>query len=1246
MKLKSSFLSVLLIIASIIIYSHAQAQHTKIYTGTSIDSMALYENKYHIHQIVLKEDIDISNASLIIEHINPEENIENQYINHANLDFFIGQARDQKIANILVPYYIEHQEKKGTLKDYSLAIHFNKTTDVAIQKVAHLQSATSSLLSEGTWYKISVPKEGIFKIDRNFLSSNGISVDQVNFQHLRIFGHGGGVIDERVLNDQPDDLMEIAAFYSSNQTIMSTQDYVLFYSTGPTTWEASTNTFLHRKNYYEDKSYYFITFDHGPGKKIEEKNYLSENFIDEINLSDERYLYHSEQYHPSGMGKQWYSQRLTPASNPSMTYAHTLPLQNATGTVTLNTKIANRSFTSGSATFYIDNQLIDQNNLFPSGDNYKIREVNKSLSFTASGSPQELKFKFQLPGNSEAYIAYIEANFQKPIQFQDPQVAFHSLHTLTYSDQDFVSFKINNAVPNLKVWNVTDHNNVYALTFSNQLSHIIDKAGKAQSYYAFTGNHFPIPSFSGTVAPQNLHALSEVEYVIITAPEFMDQAQELAQFHRDKYNTTVQVINVKKIYNEFSSGSQDIAAIRNFIRMMYTRGQEHNIPLKNVLLFGAASYDYKNIITPNTNFVPTFQTLNSEGYVSTYPTDDFFAILDEGESIHSLNSFLDIGIGRIPATSVAEAQNFVNKVKNYHSPESFGPWKMQASLVADDRETGMNHLADCESIAQPIIDNQPGFTLHKIYSDAHNVVAGASGNRYPTMNQAINERIFQGTFYMSYSGHGSPLRWAHEAILTADDYNNWRNINALPLMITATCDFGRYDEPNPEERSAGTKIIMNDKGGAIAMITTTQAVYSSSSTQLTRGMVDQLFQQNSQGDYQSIGLAYMNGKNFNLGQNAAKFALLGDPAMSLGFPKHKIIITDLSEIIGDQAYPTDTLKALGQYRITGKVVQQNDQPLDHFNGEINIRIYGQEEAVNTVNHFPGTTPSFSSQTNLVVNQKGIVENGHFALDLIISKDINYELGAAKIAMYAHSNEEDAMGYESEVTIGGYSENWAENHHPPIVKVYLYDSLYHYSGFTDPNPVIFVALEDDIGFNISGSSIGHDLIGILNEDFQNPVVLNTFFESSTEGPHKGFIYYPMFNLPEGEHVITVRAWDVHNNLGEGHVRFEVKKQLEDSLRIQNLHNFPNPFNEQTTFVFEHNLKNMDLKVHIDLFDISGKKVQTLVDSIAPSSNKVYIPWTGKDANDLPLSRGIYFYRVNIIKDEKVIDTAYEKLLLLR
>lgn len=1240
------------LILSLLASFHLNAQSVHFIEGNTVDSIDLFDGQFYTHHLPIKGNRTIIKVELIIQNIDQTKagNTSTVYHSEKSLDFFIGTANKQKIARILVPYYVTKDDNKGALKNYQLAVHYQADVQSHLSQKASLISATQSLLSLGNWYKIAVPKEGIYKIDRNFLSEQGIPVNNVNFQHLRIFGHGGTVISESVESDQPDDLMENAVFYSSNNSNMSAQDYVLFYATGPIEWKPTpSETFEHQPNYYENQSYYFITFDHGAGLKIQSENHLNETPSLQVHNSSDYYLYHQDSIHPSRMGKQWYSQRISSMGTSNMVHQRQLPLANAIGDVKLRTKLAVASNSnSNQANLSIDNQLLT-NELFPgTGINYKIREKILQNSFPASGGNQTLKIQYQLSGTGTVYLGFIEANFKRPITFSASGRTFNSFETDQISENDFASFHIKSANAQTKVWNIVNPNKVYEVAGQlNGNEYVIhDQGGKAQRYISFSGSDFPKPAYKGTVANQNLHALPATAYLILSPEQFLNQANELANFHRDKYGTHVTVVDVKKIYNEFSSGSQDIAAIRNFIKMLYDRGDSQSEELKNVLLFGAASFDYKNKIEPNTNLIPTFQTLNSEGYVSTYPTDDFFALLDNGESINSFNSFMDIGIGRIPATNVQEAQDFVNKIKHYHSPASFGSWKMQAALVADDKEIGMNHLNDCESITQPFLNNLPEFTLHKIYSDAHPVVSGASGNRYPTMNQAINERIYQGTFYMSYSGHGSPVRWSHEAILTPDDYDRWTNIDALPLMITATCDFGRYDEPNPEDRSAGTKILLNNKGGAIAMITTTQAVYASSSTSLTTELVNQTFQRDSNGLYPSLGQSYMNGKNTALGQNAAKFALLGDPAMTLAFPKHQVLVDSVVEITNNGTVLTDTFKALGKYKVYGSVESYQNQLQSNFNGTIELNLFGQKEQVNTINNFAGTTPSFESQTNIIVNQKGRVANGQFELEIIVPKDINFEYGDTKVGLYAFSDAEDAMGIIDSFTIGGYSNNPSENDIPPTVNVYLYDSIYHYAGFTDPDPVIFIDLEDDIGFNISGSSVGHDLIAILNEDFQNPMVLNNFFESSIEGPHKGHVYYPLYNLPEGEHVITVRAWDVHNNMGEGHVRFVVKKQEEDSLEIRNLINFPNPFKDATQFVFEHNLKHQEVDVQIDIFNTAGKFVKRLEANTTPSSNKVYINWSGEDENDQPLPKGIYFYKVTLIKDKKIIDQAYQKLLLLR
>lgn len=1223
----------------------AWAQHTSFIPGQYIDATELYDDQYHIHTFELKDHQDLQSVELIINSgtISPQQN---QKVNtNSSLDFFVGKAGRKTLARVFVPYYFEEDGVKKIIKDYQLAVHYqsvkNKTSPIVKTK-----SASSSLLSTGDWYKISIPKQGIYKIDRNFLTSMGVNVNQVNFQHLRIFGHDGSVIDEKVSADQADDMVENAIHFSSQNSQMSSNDYVLFYANGPTKWTAETNsTFRHHQNYYEDQSYYFISFDHGPSLNIASVDYRNESGVEEVNLSDDYFLYHKDEIHPSRMGKQWYSDRINTLSSPNMTQQINLPLSGSVGEVILRTKVAVDPIGhSNLLSVRVNNQEINSYNIQGTGNAYAIKENTSTSTFTSNGQNQSLQLKYTLNGSGNAYLGFVEGNYQRPIAFQTSGQRFHSFVPDNYDATDYITYKISQANNSTKVWNISNGNQPYEVKGNLNAGHyyINDKAGQVQKYYTFSGAEFPSPQFIETVSNQNLHALPQTDYLIISPKEFLAQARALADFHREYYGYHVTVVDVNKIYNEFSSGSQDIAGIRNFIKMFHDRYETGDaVYLKNVLLFGAASFDYKDIISPNTNFVPTFETLNSEGYVNTYPTDDFFAFLDEGENIESLNGFLDVGIGRIPANNVQEAIDFVDKIKHYHSAASFGTWKMQASFVADDKEEGMNHLNDCETISTPITQNLPEFTIHKIYSDAHQVISGASGNRYPTMNQAINERIFNGTFFMSYSGHGSPLRWSHEAILTIDDYGKWTNRNALPLMTTATCDFGRYDEPDPEERSAGTKIVMNNKGGAIAMITTTQAVFSSTSTVLSRNLASNIFKRDENGKYLSLGEAYIEGKNMSLNSNAAKFALLGDPAMSLAFPKHHVSIENIYENIEDDYEITDTFKALGRYKITGKVENYQGQIQNDFNGNIALNLYAQPELISTINNFPGTTPDFESQTNVLVNQKGKVTNGKFEIEIILPKDINFNYGEGKLALYAYSAKEDAMGIEKNITIGGYSNNPSENNIPPTVKVYIHDSIYHATGFTDPNPVFFIDLEDDIGFNISGSSVGHDLLLILDGDTKHPIVLNQFFEASEEGPHRGYIYYPMFNLKEGEHHIEVRAWDVHNNLGVGSLQFEVKKQEEEGLWIRNLTNYPNPFDQSTTFVFEHNLKLLDLELYIDIYNASGQFIERIHQTINPESNKVYVPWQAER-----LGKGIYFYKVSIMHEEKIIDQAQQKFVLYR
>ena len=114
--------------------------------------------------------------------------------------------------------------------------------------------------------------------------------------------------------------------------------------------------------------------------------------------------------------------------------------------------------------------------------------------------------------------------------------------------------------------------------------------------------------------------------------------------------------------------------------------------------------------------------------------------------------------------------------------------------------------------------------ISKIYLDNYFQESTPGGPRSTATQIAINNKINKGALLVNYTGHGGPLGWTQERVLEVNQINSWEN-NYLPLFMTATCKFSYFDDP--ERVSAGEYVLLNQNGGAIALLSTTRLVYSS-----------------------------------------------------------------------------------------------------------------------------------------------------------------------------------------------------------------------------------------------------------------------------------------------------------------------------------------------------------------------------------------------------------------------------------
>lgn len=1169
-------------------------------------------------------------------------------------DLQMGMEQKRPFALVRIPAYMNSNGLKE-LTDVSLDVTENLNSASNPQfKTAH---AANSVLASGNWYKIAVSNTGIVKLDFDFLSKLGVDPSSISPANIRVFGYGGNMLSEDNAKPKKDDLAENAIYVNDGgDGHFDKGDYVLFYGLGPMTWTAdlANGKFHHTKNLYTDKGYYFLNFD-APGKRIGVSESLNNSTVSVNSFSD--YAVHEEDLsNPVAFGKIWWGEKFD-VNAGTTSQSFNFNLGQVIGDATVKVAVASVSDASSNVfNVSFNGQALGTCLLGHSAVNSNddpITGTEGEWQVSTSGGNVSVGLNYKAGQGSgivaqAGYLGYIEINMRKALSITDASLLFRDLSSV--GSGNIASFQVGNANSSTQIWDVTDPQNPVLVrgTLNGSTYTFNREASTLHEYAAINNSQVNTPDFIGKVANQNLHGLDFTDFIIVTHPDFISAANDLADFHRQHDNMKVIVVTVQDIYNEFSSGAQDISAIRDFVKMFYDRaGTDITKMPKNLLLFGDASYDYKDRLANNTNYVPTYEDAESYNIQNNYCNDDFFAFLDDSENINNMNiaNALDVGVGRLPVASLSDANAMVNKIKEYKSAASLGPWRVSTTLIADNEDEAGPHMSDGEIMDSVIQTNSKDYNATKVYLDATKMVSTPGGLRAPDANKEIDDQVYKGTLLLNYNGHGNDDVLAHERIVTQDDYTKWNDIHQMPFMVTATCEFGRYDQPTVV--SAGERIILKNNGGAIASLTTVQQVYQGSNQVLNRDFLNAQFKRNSDGHYNSFGEAFRLGKNVTYSSgngdlvNFRKFALLGDPALTPDMPMYNA--TADSVIDAATMKPTDTVSALGAYIVKGRVRDLNGNVMTDFNGRLSVTFFDKPHTVNVVTYF--APKSFKVNNSIIYKGKATVTNGEFSFSFIAPKDINYEIGKGKISLYGENGETDGAGFDTTYKVGGYSDNPVIENNPPIVMPYIGDTLFISGGITGPNTLLYVKLKDETGINVSGNGVGHDLIAVLDDNIESPYVLNDYYETDPNTYKTGFVSYPLYNLPEGKHRLTVKAWDVNNNSGTGYVDFEVVNG--NVVKVQHLLNYPNPFRDVTHFVFEHNHPDETLNTEINIYNTSGVPVRNLKESfLATGSRSNEIVWDGTDNNGAKLPAGVYLYRVKIATEKGIQTLAYQKIVLLR
>lgn len=1202
----------------------------------------------------------------VFENVNSNllENIE---VENENLfyEFSIGNARGKSKTVLELYPFIKVNNQVQRLVSFTLnkvasrpSTYKNQKSDDAVP------SLQNSVLANGKWRKFYVDKTGIHRINVSFLRDLGFTTDEINPNTLKIYSHGGQMLP--LLNaDTPEhffDLPEIPLqLQLANPTQLVQGDDIYFYAEATEgTYSPENETHL---NLYAERAYYYVTFSGGAGKRIAPAVEPTGNSSQLISTFDDDQYYEVDETSLSLVGRRWFGDRFDITTQrsydfnfPNLVTTEPVQLSVLMGGIAINTTSMNISF---------NGEFLGTTSILSTGRDLPSRGASFTRTLNSNGDDISISLNYNKQGNpaARAFLDYIRLEAVRELVGSNRQFAFQKNNV---AQQIGVGeYLISNASTIDQVWDVTDMHQVttYRNTANQANFSIKANLGELRKYRTFVRSDVYVPSIDPSnrnVANQNLKGsifnnaqgqFEDVDYLVIAHQDYLPQANRLANLRANSSFLKTRVVTLNQIYNEFNSGKQDISAIRNFIRYMYYNASSPGKRLRFVAIVGDTSVDYKDRLPGNNNIVPTYQSIGSFATTSSsFMSDDFYAMMDPNEGNMAPANFMDLAVGRIVADTPQLVEQMISKIEDFESRPSYASWRNNFLLISDDVDAQWEHSqiqVQLDNLGDQISLNKPNINVKKIHTDAFQQISSAGGDRYPEVNKAITEEIELGVSVVNYFGHGGEDGLAQERIVTVGDVQSWRNPLRYNVFVTVTCDFTKFD--NPLRITAGELCYQNPQGGPVSMITTTRAIGVGDGVSFNNVLAPFLFDYEDTGI--TVGEAVMQTKNSLSGNGKRIVFYIGDPALKLPYGKPKIRLTSLNDQPFSEA--TDTLKGLSRNIVKGEIVNANEERISNYNGKLTTTVFDKRIERSTLGN-DGTTGGsgellildFTTLGETLFRGHSTISEGAFEVEFILPKDTRVPVDNGRISMYAVRDNilEDQVGHSNNILVGGINEDAPEDNEGPLIQLFMNDETFVDGGITDSSPFILANLEDISGINTAGG-IGHDIVAILDEDDENPFVLNDYYEAEPDDFTRGTVYYQLRDLEEGPHVLRFRAWDTYNNSSMAEIHFTVSS--EDELSITRVLNYPNPFTDYTEFWFNHNRPFEPLEVQVQVFTVTGKVVWSqnqLINTDGFLSRD--ITWNGRDDFGDRIGKGVYIYKLTVrstLTNHKT--EKYEKLVIL-
>lgn len=1115
--------------------------------------------------------------------------------------------------------------------------------------------ASSSLLASGKWNKLSVKESGLYKLTWQEITGMGLNPDKV-----QIYGYGGALLEEDFSKTSfNDDLPEVAVWKNlGSDGVFNSGDFILFYAQGPVYWTKNTTSGIYSRvmNHYSDKACYFIgeheggtktpvtsTFSGTPNIQVTDFTDFLLHEIDRVNIG--------ESVANSGTGRELYGEDFI--SSTSSTFPNfNVPGIDLTQNSYIQTEFIAHNTATSTCDVYVDNQLVHtlSMNAISSSNSYTYASSsNKTSAFIPSGETVSVRLNYNKSGSSaipRALLNYIVLNVRKYLRMNGSSFTFRD--PVSVGSGNIAHFTIQNAGSSTVVFDVTDPKEMTLINGSlSGTNYIFDAPASTLREYVCVdlNGTFPEPTMEGSVSNQNIHGREQVDMVIISPSEFTSQAVRLANAHTASDGLSVLVVTPEQVYNEFSSGTPDATAYRRIMKFFYDKAVTDDALPKYLLLFGGGVYDNRMVSllfsgsVSKSNWLLTYQSSESLEGTQSFVTDDYFGFLDDTEGSNLSVARLDIGVGRFPVQTVGQAEHVVDKTLSYLANSRKGTWKNRLLYLADDGDDNV-HMEQAEELASSVEKSNPEFMVNRIYVDAYKKVTTASGSTIPDGKNRFGELLSSGLLMLNFTGHGSTTEWTAEKILTLADVNAMTN-KCLPLWVTATCDFTRYDSP---EISGGEMVFLNQYGGGVALFTTTRIVYSSNNFVINKSFTENIFSKNN-GVRNSLGeIMHLtkSGESLKYDRNKLSFTLIGDPALKLAYPEYSVKITHINDMA--ISAEVDTFQALDKVVVSGCVYREDGSFADDFNGLIFPTVLDSRQLVKTLGSDGADIFSFFDQSRVLFSGKDSVTDGKFRFTFVIPKDISYSYEPGCINFYAYDvkGKNEAQGYYESFVLGGTNLAAAADTAGPDINLFLNDESYVEGGSVNENPTLIARVSDESGLNTSGNGIGHDFQVVIDEDPGKTFNVNNYYMADIGCFNSGVVHFVLPELDAGTHSLRFRAWDVQNNSNTQTLGFNVVPGFAP--RLSSLRYVQQ--SDRVLFRFTHDRPEVAVTVQLNIFDMLGRNVWSSVKKMQTGELvSEEFEWDMSWSNGHNALGGIYLCKVLVTDSNGSSSVIAEKLRLM-